>query len=181
MPRTQVSFQGNGPLANLQAIADATGLVKGKVGNPQADPPLRPDGKLDVGAAVGRGIDYAGMKHLLAGGLDVSHKPRWPASSRMWRPSLAASVLLHQRNCRGKVRSEEGLVVRVRAISAAQAYCRWCGATRRRSARTQAWLRSAAARLLRTWPHTWPTQSRFAICWPAAHMRGTLACMNANI
>ncbi|KAK9826750.1 hypothetical protein WJX81_004901 [Elliptochloris bilobata] len=53
---TQVSFQGNGPLANLQTIADATGMVKGKVGNPHADPPLRADGKLDVGAAVGRGV-----------------------------------------------------------------------------------------------------------------------------
>ena len=57
MPCAQVSFQGNGPLANLQAIADASGLVKGKVGNPHADPPLRPDGKLDVGAAVGRGVE----------------------------------------------------------------------------------------------------------------------------
>ena len=62
----QVSFQGNGPLANLQAIADASGLVKGKVGNPQADPPLRPDGKLDVGAAVGRGVDYPCIKVVAA-------------------------------------------------------------------------------------------------------------------
>ena len=55
-PTLQVSFQGNGLLRNLQTIADSTGMVKGKVGNPRADPPLRPDGKLDVGAAVGRGM-----------------------------------------------------------------------------------------------------------------------------
>lgn len=29
--------------------------MKGKVGNAAADPPLRPDGKLAVGAAVGQG------------------------------------------------------------------------------------------------------------------------------
>ncbi|KAI7839699.1 hypothetical protein COHA_006506 [Chlorella ohadii] len=54
--RTQVTFKGDGPLGGIQVIADARGTVKGKVGNPAADPPLRPDGKLDVGTAVGRGV-----------------------------------------------------------------------------------------------------------------------------
>ena len=51
----QVTFKGDGPLGGIQVIADALGNVKGKVGNPEADPPLRPNGKLNVGAAVGRG------------------------------------------------------------------------------------------------------------------------------
>ena len=51
----QVSFRGDGPLQGLQAIAEATGQVKGSVGNPLADPPLQPSGKLNVGAAVGEG------------------------------------------------------------------------------------------------------------------------------
>ena len=51
----QVTFKGDGILGGIQVIADAHGNVKGKVGNPAADPPLRPDGKLNVGAAVGRG------------------------------------------------------------------------------------------------------------------------------
>jgi len=53
---TQVTFTGTGPLGSLQAIATADGRVKGRCDNPAADPPLRADGKLDVGAAVGRGV-----------------------------------------------------------------------------------------------------------------------------
>ena len=49
----QVSFRGNGPLGNVMAISDARGNVKGRVDNPSADPPLRDDGKLAVGVAVG--------------------------------------------------------------------------------------------------------------------------------
>ena len=54
-PAPQVTFKGDGPLQGIQVIADASGRVKGKVGNPAADPPLRADGKLNVGQAVGRG------------------------------------------------------------------------------------------------------------------------------
>lgn len=54
--KCQVTFRGDGPLGTIQVIGDSKGNVKGKLGNPSADPPLRPDGKLNVGAAVGRGI-----------------------------------------------------------------------------------------------------------------------------
>ncbi len=53
--RPQVTFQGNGPIGSVLSIADTRGNVKGRVGNPAADPPLRPDGKLNVGEAVGQG------------------------------------------------------------------------------------------------------------------------------
>ncbi|KAK9831184.1 hypothetical protein WJX74_006538 [Apatococcus lobatus] len=53
---TQATFNGDGILKGLQVIGTADGLVKGKVGNPLADPPLRPDGKLNVGSAVGKGV-----------------------------------------------------------------------------------------------------------------------------
>ena len=52
----QVTFKGDGELGELQAVSTASGQVKGKVINPAGDPPLRPDGKLDVGAAVGGGF-----------------------------------------------------------------------------------------------------------------------------
>lgn len=46
-------IQGGGPLGGLLAVSDNCGNVRGTVDNPAVELPLRPDGKLDVGAAVG--------------------------------------------------------------------------------------------------------------------------------
>lgn len=46
--------QGGGPAGLLLAVADGQGCVKGYVENPCVEVPDRPDGKLNVGAAVGR-------------------------------------------------------------------------------------------------------------------------------
>lgn len=84
---TQITFQGTGPLGGLMVVAESTGFVKGRVDNPAADPPLRPDGKLDVGAAVGGGVlavvrskkgggdPYTGLTEIVSGevGEDIAH------------------------------------------------------------------------------------------------------------
>ncbi|MBR2465835.1 MAG: Hsp33 family molecular chaperone HslO [Clostridia bacterium] len=54
--RVTVSFSGDGPIGKLIAVADYYGNVKGYVENPLANPPKKPNGKLDVGAAVGAGM-----------------------------------------------------------------------------------------------------------------------------
>ncbi len=50
-----LQLRGDGPLGILAVVADAENGVKGYVANPGADLPLKPNGKLDVGAGVGKG------------------------------------------------------------------------------------------------------------------------------
>ncbi|WP_306487826.1 Hsp33 family molecular chaperone HslO [Agathobaculum sp.] len=66
-----VQVKGNGPLGAIVCVGDADGFVRGYLQNPSADLPLRPDGKLAVGAGVGRGylmvIKDIGLKDPVTG------------------------------------------------------------------------------------------------------------------
>lgn len=59
-----LQIKGGGPLGTILAVSDTEGNVRGYVQNPQADLPLRPDGKLDVGAAVGGEGDLTVIRDL---------------------------------------------------------------------------------------------------------------------
>ncbi len=74
-----VKINGGGPVGNVVAISDSHGNVRGYVDRPLIELPLRPDGKLDVGGAVGcdgrlgvirdygTGEPYIGQVELVSG------------------------------------------------------------------------------------------------------------------
>ena len=59
-----LQIKGGGPLGTVLAVSDEFGNVRGYVQEPMVDLPLRPDGKLDVGSAVGSEGTLAVIKDL---------------------------------------------------------------------------------------------------------------------
>lgn len=57
-------ISGGGPIGTVTAVADENGNVRGCVGNPVVEIPLKPNGKLDVSGAVGRDGSLYVMKDL---------------------------------------------------------------------------------------------------------------------
>lgn len=70
-----ISLKGDGPAGYITVTADSHGHVKGFPGNPNVDIPRKYVGKLDVGAAVGRGlltVSYdLGLKEPYSGQVEI--------------------------------------------------------------------------------------------------------------
>ena len=59
-----IQLLGDGPIGNVFAMSNSFGEVKGYVGNPLVDLPLKRDNKLDVGGAVGKNGRIVVIKDL---------------------------------------------------------------------------------------------------------------------
>lgn len=71
-----LQIKGNGPLGTVLAVSDHLGNVRGYVQQPHVDLPLRSDGKLDVGGAVGHTgtltvIKDLGLKEPYVGSVEL--------------------------------------------------------------------------------------------------------------
>ena len=120
---TQVSFKGNGDIGSVMAIADESGMVKGRLDNPDADPPLRDDGKLNVGAAIGQGVlsvirsypnpdinkPYTGLVPIVSGEI-AEDLANYLVDSEQTNSALGLGVSLN-RDC--SVRSAGGFLVQI--------------------------------------------------------------------
>ena len=74
-----IQVKGNGPIGNMVVVVDSKTRIRGYVDYPQVDVPLREDGKLNVGGAVGNdglvyvikdiGLkdSYVGMSKIITG------------------------------------------------------------------------------------------------------------------
>lgn len=111
--------KGDGPLGTLMAVSKPDGTVKGYVDHPDVDIPRRPDGKLDVGDAVGKGgyltvikdmgmrEPYIGKTHLVSGEIAEDFTMYFTASEQT--PSLVSLGVLTQ----DEVLAAGGLIVQL--------------------------------------------------------------------
>ncbi|HEY8448945.1 MAG TPA: Hsp33 family molecular chaperone HslO [Bacillota bacterium] len=119
--RVTLRVIGDGPLGALVGDGRASGAVRGYVQNPDVDLPLRPDGKLDVGRAVGRsgfihvtrdlGLrePYTGTAPLVSGEIGEDLTAYFLRSEQT--PSLVALGVLVDRD--GSVRAAGGFFVQL--------------------------------------------------------------------
>ena len=102
-----LQIKGDGPLGGIVVTADSKARVKGYVYNPDVDIPLKSEGKLDVGAAVGNGEltvirdmglkePYVGRTNLITG--EIAEDLTYYFASSEQVPSVVALGVLVDRD-----------------------------------------------------------------------------------
>ena len=115
-----IRFEGDGPAGIVLATADSAGHVKGYAANPQVMLPPTPEGKLDVGCAIGFGrvivMKDIGMKEPYVGQTDIvsgeiaEDLTYYFAVSEQTPSSVGLGVLMNQENT---VRRAGGFIIQL--------------------------------------------------------------------
>lgn len=117
-----LKINGGGPLGSVVAIGDGRGNVRGYVENPSLDLPLAPNGKLAVGAAVGRdgrlsvvrdlgeGEPYVGQVEIISGEIAEDITNYYATSEQL--PTVCALGVLVNKDT-GKAMLAGGLLIQL--------------------------------------------------------------------
>ncbi len=117
-----IKFAGDGPIGSIVALSDAKGNLRGYVQNPRVELPLRVDGKLDVGRAVGKegrlcvikdfgqGEPYIGQTEIVSGEIAEDITSYYAISEQV--PTVCALGVLVDKND-GSVLLSGGILIQV--------------------------------------------------------------------
>lgn len=116
-----IRIKGDGPIGRLIAVSDSQGNVRGCLDNPQVDIPLRADGKLDVGSAVGKNgtvfvtkdlnlkEPYNGQTALISGEIAEDITGYFASSEQI--PTVCALGVLVDKDC--SVKAAGGFILQL--------------------------------------------------------------------